>query len=170
MNLRRLTLNRGHAVLVSLLALSACATADVNDYCEYSRTELIRALDPEYLALVLGAEPDEALHDPLVLFSRPAGDGIRESVAAKAIAAAHPLPGNIDESYCADVDWSTYSLEFDDDAWQAFWQPEKGRTFELAVTFPNMKEPQKLRKERFGFALLDTHTSQYLVACGCYWR
>ena len=168
MNPRRLTLYRGHAFLITLLALSACATAEVGDHCEYSSDHSIRALDPESLALVLRTEPDETFGDPRVSFNRPADDGRVESVAANAIAAVHPLPGNIDESRCTDVDWHTYSLEFDSEAWQVFWQPEKGRHFELAVTFPNMKEPRKLHRDRFGFALLDATTSDYLVACGCY--
>ena len=78
------------------------------------------------------------------------------------------MPMHLDESRCAGVDWSTYTLSVDRAEWDAFWSDERTSDFEVAIAFLDHSEP--LMVSTFGAAIIDTTASDYLVACGCYWQ
>jgi hypothetical protein len=158
------------AMLVATLGLSvaACSTLDENDYCRYSREISIGQADPESLALVLGIGKERAKETPFVVVRSISKENPGVSVRLRATPAAHPLPASLDESRCARIDWSTYSLSVDAEAWRAFWQDDRNSPFEIFIAFLDSNEP--LRMGDFGAAIVDTAVAEHLVACGCYWR
>jgi hypothetical protein len=158
------------AMLVATLGLSvaACSTLNVNDYCQYSQEFSIGQADPESLALVLGIGKERAKETPFVVVRSISEENPGASLRLQAIPAAHPLPASLDESRCARIDWSTYSLRVDGEAWRAFWQDERNSPFEIFIGFLDTNEP--LLVSDFGAAILDTTAAEHLVACGCYWR
>lgn len=150
------------------LGMSACASHDINDFCRYSQAQTIREADPESLALVLGVQPGRTKVSPFVVFRSLSEHSPEASVTLSAAAAPHSMPMNLDESRCAGVDWSTYTLTVDRDEWKAFWLDERTAHFEVAIAFLDHSEP--LMVSAFGAAILDTSASDYLVSCGCYWK
>lgn len=158
------------AMIVATLGLSvaACSTLDQNDYCQYSQEISIREADTESLALVLGIGKERAKETPFVVVRTISTENPGASVRLRAIPAAHPLPASLDESRCARIDWSTYSLRVDGDEWRAFWQDERNSPFEIFIAFLDNSEP--LLMGDFGAAIVDTTVAEHLVACGCYWR
>jgi hypothetical protein len=147
---------------------SACSTLDVADYCRYSQNHSMRDADRESLALVLGVERGLARETPFVVVRSLSEDDPGTSVTLYATAAAHPIPMSLDESRCAAVDWSTYTLTVDEEEWSAFWVDDRSSQFEIAIAFLDNNEP--LMVSEFGAAILDTAASDYLVSCGCYWK
>ena len=157
-------------VLAALVgfSVSACSTLDVNDYCRYEPVESIREADPESLALVLGVKAGRTRVSPFVVFRSLSEHSPEASVTLLASAAPHSMPMNLDESQCAGVDWSTYTLTVDREEWNAFWLDDRTSDFEVAIAFLDHGEP--LMASDFGATILDTSASDYLVACGCYWK
>ncbi len=164
------TTRSSKAALVTMigLSLSACASLDVNDYCRYSPAQPIREADPESLALVLGVKPGRTKVSPFVVFRSLSDEYPEASLTLSAAAAPHSMPVNLDESRCAGVDWSTYTLTADREEWNAFWADDRTSHFEVAIAFLDNSEP--LLVSAFGAAILDTSAPDYLVACGCYWK
>lgn len=157
-------------VLAALVgfSVSACSTLDVNDYCRYAPVESIREADPESLALVLGVKAGRTRVSPFVVFRSLSENTPEASITLSGTAAPHTMPMNLDESRCAGVDWGTYTLTVDREAWNAFWLDDRTSHFEVAIAFLDNSEP--LMVSAFGAAIVDTAASDYLVACGCYWK
>ena len=155
-------------VAMSGLVVSACSTLDVNDYCRYSQEQSIRDADPESLALILGVRPERTRASPFVVFHSLSENGPEASVTLATTAEPHTMPMNLDESRCAGVDWSTYTLAVDRAEWDAFWSDERTSNFAVAIAFLDHGEP--LMVSTFGAAIIDTTAADYLVACGCYWK
>ncbi len=158
------------AILAATLVLSvtACSTLDVDDYCRYSERMPIREADPQSLALVLGIGKRRASETPFVILRSVSTANPGSSVTLQATPGAHPMPVSLDESRCARVDWSTYSLAVDVDEWDAFWKDDRNVPFEIFIAFLDRNEP--LRVSDFGAAIIDTTAAEPLVACGCYWK
>jgi len=150
------------------LSMSACSTLDVDDYCRYSEAQSIRKADPGSLALVLGVKPGRTRVSPFVVFRSLSENTPEASITLSGTAAPHTMPMNLDESRCAGVDWGTYTLTVDREAWNAFWLDDRTSHFEVAIAFLDNSEP--LMVSAFGAAIVDTAASDYLVACGCYWK
>ena len=150
------------------IALSSCATVDVNEYCKHSSQEAIRSSDPDSLALVLGAPPRRLSDSFLVVFHSPSQSDSERSIAAMVVPGARSLPSGLDESQCSGVDWTTYALEVDASEWRAFWADERSRRFEIGVGFLDDFRP--LRSDSFGVAIVDSGTGDYYFSCGCYWK
>ena len=155
-------------VVISGLVVAACSTLDASDYCRYSEEQSIRAADPVSLALVLGTRPERTRASPFVVFRSLSESSPEATVTLAATAEPHNLPMHLDESRCAGVDWSTYTLAVDSAEWEAFWSDERTSNFEVAIAFLDHGEP--LSVNAFGAAIVDTTSSDYLVACGCYWN
>jgi hypothetical protein len=151
------------------LAMAACSTVDTNDYCRYSQENSIREADPESLALVLGVKPGRAKGTPFVVLRSLSANSPRTFVTLHATAAPHSLPMNLDESRCAAVDWSTYTLTVDSEEWDAFWRDDSAAHFEIAIAFLDSNS-EPLMASAFGAAIVDTAADDYLVSCGCYWK
>jgi hypothetical protein len=158
------------AMLASMLGLSvaACSTLDVHDYCRYSEDISIREVDPESLALVLGMERGRAMKTPFVVVRNLSEDKPGASVSLRATPAPHPLPTSLNESRCARVDWTTYTLTVDAEEWGAFWQDGRNSAVEIFIAFLDRNE--QLLMSDFGAAILDTTAAEHLVACGSYWK
>ena len=148
--------------------IAACSTLDVNDYCRYSQEQPIRDADPGSLALVLGVRPGRTRVSPFVVFRSLSESSPEASLTLTGTPEPHTLPMQLDESRCAGVDWSTYTLTVDRAEWEAFWQDERTSHFEVAIAFLDHGEP--LMVSAFGAAIMDTSASDYLVSCGCYWK
>lgn len=155
-------------VVMSGLVVAACSTLDASDYCRYSEEQSIRAADPVSLALVLGTRPERTRASPFVVFRSLSESSPEATLKLTATAEPHNLPMRLDESRCAGVDWSTYTLAVDNAEWEAFWSDERTSDFEVAIAFLDHGEP--LTVKAFGAAIVDTSASDYLVACGCYWN
>jgi len=149
-------------------AVSACSTLDFADYCRYSDQHSLREADPQSLALVLGVKRGLAMETPFVVVRSLSENNPGASVTLYAAAAPHPIPTSLDESRCAAVDWSTYTLTVDEEEWSAFWDDNRNSPFEIGIAFLDINEPPLVSK--FGAAILDTAVSDYLVSCGCYWK
>jgi len=150
------------------LGASACSTPGFEDYCRYSDEYSIREADPRSLALVLGVRRGLAMETPFVVVRSLSETNPGASVTLSAIAAPHPIPTSLDESRCAAVDWSTYTLTVDEEEWSAFWEDNRNSPFEIGIAFLDINEPPLVSK--FGAAIVDTAASDYLVSCGCYWK
>jgi hypothetical protein len=150
------------------LGVSACSTPGFEDYCRYSEEHSIRDADPRSLALVLGVQRGLVMETPFVVVRSLSENNPGASVTLHAAAAPHPIPTSLDESRCANVDWSTYTLAVDDDEWSAFWADDRNSPFEIAIAFLDTNE--SLLVSKFGAAIVDTAASEYLVSCGCYWK
>jgi len=148
--------------------MAGCSSLDVHDYCRYSEKISIRQADPESLALVLGVGKGRTRQTPFVVVRSISTDNPGASVMLQAIPAAHPLPTSLDESHCARVDWNTYSLTIDAEAWDTFWQNHGDSEFEIFIGFLDSNE--QLLVSDFGAAIVDTTAAEHLVACGCYWK
>jgi hypothetical protein len=157
-------------ILIATFGLSAaaCSTHGVEDYCRYSTAQSIREADPESLALVLGVKPGRTKAPPLVVFRSLSDNTLEASITLSATAAPQAIPISLDQSGCAGVAWSTYTLSVDREAWNAFWLDERTSSFEVAIAFLEHGEP--LMMSAFGAAILDSSTSGDLVSCGCYWK
>lgn len=149
-------------------SLSACSSLDVNDYCRYATAQSIREAAPESLALLLGVKPGRTKVSPFVVFRSVSENVPEASVTLSATAAPHAMPLSLDESRCAGVDWSTYTLTVDREEWNAFWLDDRTSNFEVAIAF--LDHGESLLVSDFGAAILDTSTSDDLVSCGCYWK
>jgi hypothetical protein len=158
------------ATLVATLGLSmaACSALDPNDYCRYSEKLSIREADPGSLALVIGIGSGRAKETPFVVVRSISKENPGASLKLRATPAARPLPTSLDESRCARVDWSAYSLTVDAEEWNAFWQDDGNSPFEIFIAF--LDSNQQLLVSDFGAAILDTTAAEHLVACGCYWN
>jgi hypothetical protein len=156
--------------LVGTFALSimACTSLDVSDYCRYPENISLRDADPGALALVLGIGRGSARDTPFVVIRSSAEGNRGAAVKLRATPAAHPLPADLDESHCARVDWSTYTLTADAEDWDAFWRDDGNRSFEVFIAFLDGNE--QLLMSEFGAAIVDTTAAKHLVACGCYWQ
>jgi len=150
------------------MGVIACSTPDLEDYCRYSEDRSIREADPGSLALVLGVKPGRARETPFVVVRSLSEANPGASVTLYATAAAHSIPMSLDESRCAAVDWSTYTLTVDEEEWSAFWADDRNSPFEIAIAFLDNYEP--LLASKFGAAIVDTAASDYVVSCGCYWQ
>ena len=150
------------------LSLSACSTLGVEDYCRYSTAQLIREADPDSLALVLGVRLGRTTVSPFVVFRSVSENSPQASITLSATAAPHALPMSLNESRCAGVDWSTYTLTVDREEWDAFWLDDRTSNFEVVIAF--LEHGEALLVSDFGAAVLDTSTSDDLVSCGCYWK
>ena len=164
----------GNRSLAAMLAatlgssMAACSTLDVNDYCRYSERLSLREADPESLALVLGIGKGRAKETPFVVIRGISAHDPGSPVTLHATPAALPMPASLDESRCVRVDWNTYSLDVDADAWYAFWEDEGNSPFEIFIAFLDKNE--QLLVSDFGAAIIDTSAVEPLVACGCYWK
>lgn len=158
------------AMLMAVLGLlaTACSTLEVSDYCRYSQERSIEEADPASLGLVLGLEARQAMKTPFVIVRSLSEENPGASLTLQATPAAHPIPASLDESQCARIDWATYTLTVDPDAWNAFWQDERNSPFEIGIAFLDDNRP--LRVSAFGAAIVDTATAEELVSCGCYWN
>jgi hypothetical protein len=158
------------ATLVATFALSAaaCASLDVTDYCRYSEEISLRDAAPDSLALVLGIGQGRARETPFVVVRSRSEEQPRAELTLQATPAAHPFPEGLDESRCARVDWSTYTLTADAGQWNAFWQDDRSSSFEIFIAFLDGNE--QLLMSEFGAAIVDTTAARHVVACGCYWR
>ena len=156
--------------LVGTFALSAaaCASLDVNDYCRYPENISLRDAAPESLALVLGIGRGRAQQTPFVIVRSGSTENPVASVKLHATPAPHPFPAGLDESRCAGMDWSTYTLTVDAEAWNDFWHDDRNSPFEIFIAFLDSNE--QLLMSEFGAAIIDRTAAEYLVACGCYWR
>ena len=150
------------------MSAAACASLDVTDYCRYGENISLREADPESLALVLGIGKGRATETPFVVVRSSPDENPGASVELHASPAAHPFPVGLDESRCARVDWSTYTLTVDPDEWRAFWQDDRNSSFEIFIAFLDGNE--QLLMSEFGAAIVDTDAGEHLVACGCYWK
>ena len=150
------------------LGASACSTPGFEDYCRYSDDHSLRDADPQSLALVLGVKRGLAMETPFVVVRSLSETNAGASVTLSATAAPHSIPMSLDESRCAAVDWSTYTLRVDEEEWSAFWDDDGSSPFEIGIAFLGTNEPPLVSK--FGAAIVDTAASDYLVSCGCYWK
>ena len=157
-------------MLMALLGLgvSACSTPGFEDFCRYSKERSLREADPASLALVLGVKRGLAREVPFVVVRSLSEHNRGAAMTLYATAAPHPVPQSLDESRCAAVDWSTYTLAVDETEWHAFWSDDRNSPFEIAIAFLDSNEP--LLVSKFGAAIVDTAAAEYLVSCGCYWN
>lgn len=155
-------------MVVLSLGVSACSTLDIEDYCRYSEEHSLREADPESLALILGVKPGLASETPFVVVRSLAEHNRGAAVTLNATAAPYPVPTSLDESRCAAVNWNTYTLTVDEDEWNAFLSDDGNASFEIAIAFLDKNE--SLLVSKFGAAIVDTDASDYVVACGCYWK
>lgn len=153
---------------MSGLGVAACATLDVDDYCRYSETRSMREADPEALTLVLGVQPGRKMNTPFVVFRSRSENKPGASLTLTATAAPVPMPENLDESRCSRVDWTTYNLVVDRADWDTFWANEGTIPVEFGIAFLDDNQPMLMSD--FGAAILDGAASDYLLACGCYWK
>lgn len=164
--------SRGRAIEILAatlaIALSSCATVDVNEYCKYSTQDAIRSSDPDSLALILGLPPQRHGDSLVVVFHSPSQSDSERSVSAKVLPGPHLLPSGLDESQCSGVDWTSYTLEIGADEWRDFWADERTSRFEIGVGFLDDYEP--LRLHSFGVAMVDSSTGDFYFSCGCYWK
>ena len=150
------------------LCAAACSSLEVSDYCRYSPDRSIRQADPESLGLVLGLEARQAMETPFVVVRSLSEENPGATLTLHATPAAHPIPMSLDESRCKRIDWATYTLTVDPDAWEAFWKDERNSQFEIAIAFLGDSRP--LLVSSFGAAVVDTAAAEALVSCGCYWN
>lgn len=151
-----------------MLAVSACSTLDVEDYCRYSQTQSMREADPESLWLVLGVKPGRSIGSPFIVFRHLSDASPGASLALSASPASATPAANLDSSRCAGVDWQSYELYVDGEDWSDFWREGETSNFELGIAF--LDDSQPLLMGDFGAAILDRASGEKLVACGCYWK
>ena len=150
------------------LSMAACSTLGVDDYCRYSEEISLREADPAALALVLGIGKGRARETPFVVLRSLSEQTPGAELKLQATPAAHPFPAGLDESRCARLDWSTYTLTVDADEWDAFWRDERNTPFEIFIALLDGNE--QLMMSEFGAAIVDTSAAEHFVACGCYWK
>jgi len=150
------------------LSVTACTTIDINDHCRYSQSDAIRSASPDSLGLLLGTSPDWAKIDPYVVLYSPSQESPELTVKLNATPNPHAMPLSLDESMCARVDWSSYSLSVDAEEWSTFWAQEHPAKFEIWIAF--LEEREHVRLSSFGAAIIDTSSNEPLFSCGCYWE
>jgi len=150
------------------VSLSACASVDINERCNYSSSQSFGQRGPDSFALLIGVPPGRAKEVPLVVLYSPSQDNPQRLLTLSARPHSERIPIDLDESQCRNVDWKTYSLSAETDDWSLFWGQAKARPFEIGIGF--LKEYSPLFMNQFGVALTDAETGEYVVSCGCFWQ
>ncbi len=153
--------------VMGVVALQACTTKDLGDFCSYSDSDLSK-VDSSSLGVVMGAPANRFVDTPLIMLYTPSQAMPQVTLEFKLTPAVMPWPNSLDETPCKGVDWRTFRVAVDADQWAKLWSPPRDlpKPVEWSVAFSNSMAP--LRTHSFGVALVNAATSEVLMSCGCY--
>ena len=145
------------------IALSACSSMNVSNYCSGSQS--IHA-DAKPLAVILGIAPHRLNESPFVVFNSPSQASPDRTLHFNLEPASLTWPLALDESPCQGLDWRTYRVAVDTDEWNDFWATPQAVPFEIGIGALEFVVP--MRESEFGFVLIDQQSGNTLMHCGCF--
>ena len=153
--------------VVGVVALQACTTKDLGDFCSYSDSDWSK-VDSSSLGVVMGAPANRFVDIPFIMLYTPSQAKPQVTLELKLTPAAMPWPNSLDETPCKGLDWRTFRVAVDADQWAKLWSLPRTLPlpFEFDIAFSNSMAP--MRTHSFGVALVNAATNEVLMSCGCY--